>query len=239
MKTYDEFASVYDVFMADAPYDEWMDLILSHWPLAARDVADAGCGTGILTVPLSASARTCIGVDASETMLAKAQERALEMRSHVTFLCQDLRELRLPHAVDLVVSTCDVMNYLPLSDLPRVFAGIRKSLKPTGAFAFDIIGPRRVAALAQGYWHQIEDDAVLLHETRVVERVIEHEVHAFVRLDDGLYERIEEEHRQYYHEEAEVARVLRDCGFQVDSVLADFARERTGEADRLVFIARV
>ncbi|GMA59989.1 class I SAM-dependent methyltransferase [Alicyclobacillus fastidiosus] len=239
MKAYDEFATVYDVFMADAPYDEWMEILQSSWQLSALDVADVGCGTGILTVPLSTAARTCIGVDASETMLAKAQERAFEMRSHVNFLCQDLRELRLPRPVDLVVSTCDVMNYLPLADLPRVFEGIRRSLTPTGVFAFDIIGPRRVAALAEGYWHQIEDDAVLLHETRVVDRTIEHEVHAFIRLDDGLYERIEEEHRQYYHEEAEITAVLRGCGFRVDSVLADFARERTQEADRLIFIAQV
>ncbi|WP_206917353.1 class I SAM-dependent DNA methyltransferase [Alicyclobacillus suci] len=239
MTAYEQFASVYDIFMADAPYQPWLHLIESRWQITNFHVADVGCGTGTLTVPLAAKARTCVGVDASEAMLAQAQERAYDARVHVELLCQDVRALWLPRPVHLAVSTCDVVNYIPGTDLRQVFQAVHDALVPGGTFAFDIIGPARLAALADGYWHQIEEDAVLLHETRVVGQTIEHDVHAFVQVDDGLYERVEEQHLQYFHSEADISAALRDCGFNVCEVLADFAHKPTDAADRLVFITRV
>jgi SAM-dependent methyltransferase len=236
--SYEGFARIYDVFMADAPYAPWLKLLRDTYPLGEMDITDVGCGTGMLTVPLAALSRTVTGVDVSEEMLAKAQERAMAAHSRVTWLCQDMRHLRLPAPMDLIISTCDVVNYLNSHvDLKSAFSRIFEALKPGGRFAFDAIGPRRLAALAEGYWHQIEDVAVMLHETRVEDHRIEHDIHAFVMDEDGLYERIEERHRQMYFSATVLVECLEECGFQVTHQLADFEAGRLEHADRLVFIA--
>ncbi|WAH38521.1 class I SAM-dependent DNA methyltransferase [Alicyclobacillus dauci] len=240
MSTYESFASIYDIFMQDAPYDQWLQLLRSKFTLATMDVADIGCGTGMLTVPLSFDVSTCVGVDASEAMLAQAQDRAMEKRSRAQWVCEDMRSLLLPRKMDLIVSTCDVINYLQTeTELRQTFASVYTALKPNGYFLFDTIGPKRIEALREGYWHQIEDDAVLLHETRVTDRQIVHEVHAFVLAGHGdLYERIEERHVQQYFHSEEVTKLLEETGFTLLDVLSDFKPGAIDRADRVIYLAK-
>lgn len=238
MSTYEGFAQIYNLFMQDAPYGQWLALLRQNWTLASLDVADIGCGTGALTIPLSFETKTCVGVDASESMLAQAQARAIAERSRVNWLCQDIRQLRLPRLTNLVVSSCDVVNYLlSQGDLRAVFSAVYQALSPQGAFAFDAIGPTRVEALRDGYFHQIEEDAVMLHETKVKGNHISHEICAFVSTDDGLYERIEEQHTQMYFTPEEISDCLRACGFQIRNILADFQQTDLATADRVIYLA--
>ncbi|MFD1677762.1 class I SAM-dependent DNA methyltransferase [Alicyclobacillus fodiniaquatilis] len=245
MNPYEGFAQIYDQFMQDAPYEEWLQLLYTQGEaLRQWDVADIGCGTGMLTVPLSMCTRTCVGVDASEAMLSEAQMRGMEARAKVQWLCQDIRDLRLPRPMDLVISTCDVINYLTdQTALEHVLRAVWRALKPGGAFAFDIIGPKRFLMLQDGYWHQIEEDAVLLHQTRVQGTQIEHDVHAFLQVEadgqDDLYMRIEESHQQAYYDADTLVRCLKDCGFVVEQLLADFAADGSlDEANRIIVWAK-
>lgn len=242
MSVYERFAEVYDMFMQDAPYAAWLSYVTAHWNLDSMDIADIGCGTGVLTVPLARLAKTCVGIDSSEAMLTIAQERAFDEHVRVDWLCQDIRKMRLPRQLDLAISTCDVLNYLSgLSHLEEACRAVHKSLKPGGIFAFDAIGPKRMMSLAQGYWHQIEEDAALLHETRVVDKRIEHEVHAFVLDEDGRYDRIEEHHVQMFYTAEEIISVLRNIGFTQIEAFPDFKHGRIddADADRYIFVAMI
>ncbi len=76
VEAYSDFASVYDIFMDETPYDAWCEYIVK----TLRDngisdglVLDLGCGTGIMTRMLSSRGYDMIGVDVSEEMLAIAR----------------------------------------------------------------------------------------------------------------------------------------------------------------------
>ena len=78
MDAYTSFASVYDQFMDNIPYEEWgkyvRELLLEH---GIKDglVLDLGCGTGSMTEVLADYGYDMIGVDISEDMLEIAMEK--------------------------------------------------------------------------------------------------------------------------------------------------------------------
>ena len=55
---------------------------------------------------------------------------------------QDIRQLCLPHGVDLITANFDTVNHLVGDeDLPQLFRGVYKNLNSGGHFIFDIITP--------------------------------------------------------------------------------------------------
>ena len=54
MNAYTDFATVYDLFMEEVPYDQWLSFLEEIWRkegLQPEVIADLGCGTGNLLVP--------------------------------------------------------------------------------------------------------------------------------------------------------------------------------------------
>lgn len=77
MAAYQSFASVYDLFMDNVPYEEWCEYIkslLEEYGIKDGLVLDLGCGTGKMTRLLSAAGYDMIGVDNSEEMLEIARD---------------------------------------------------------------------------------------------------------------------------------------------------------------------
>lgn len=142
MEAYTDFASVYDTFMDDVPYQEWADFLVelidrygiskpmvrsANGNPAVNEkleeaeallssernlVLDLGCGTGTLTELLAGKGYDMIGVDLSQEMLNVALEKKEQSGSSVLYLCQDMRMLDLYSTVGTVISVCDSVNYL-------------------------------------------------------------------------------------------------------------------------------
>ncbi|MCL6631060.1 MAG: class I SAM-dependent methyltransferase [Alicyclobacillus herbarius] len=238
---YTLLASVYDRFMADAPDDAWLQWIAAHIPdLSRRSAADLGCGTGRFTVRLAPLVRRLIGVDASNDMLALAHDRARQTRVQVEWLCQDLVQLKLPSPVDLMVATCDSLNYLvDKEDLRQAFQAMRNNLTEDGWLCFDLIGPSRLAALREGLSYELADDAAVLFESVVQEDGrIDYEVHAFIQKENGDYQRIIEAHQQRYYAYEEIRDLLRKSGFSRVEVTGDFGASPLPLAERWLVVAR-
>ncbi len=81
----------------------WSSALASLLP--RLDVADFGCGTGVLSISLAQWARKVTAIDHSAAALAKARERAKrEGVENIEFLREDLHDLSLPTGKqDLVV----------------------------------------------------------------------------------------------------------------------------------------
>src|SRR5690625_814777 len=140
MATYHRFAFLYDELMADAPYDQWLSFTLTHTmnhPI--HQVVDLGCGTGEITYRLAKHFPEVIGIDKSETMLSIAEQKTFDKNLQVTYLKQDIRHVSGLTDVDLVVSYCDVINYLTtLADVRLVFKHVYDMLRDGGTFIFDV-----------------------------------------------------------------------------------------------------
>lgn len=101
-------------------------------------VADLGCGPGELTreLHLNLEAKTTVGVDNSEAMLAKSQAFA---GNGVSFEKADLRDfaarLASRNSFDLVVSNA-ALQWVP--DQPQVLEQLTRMLAPAGQLAIQV-----------------------------------------------------------------------------------------------------
>ncbi len=141
MEAYTSFASVYDTFMDNVPYEEWGEYIhsmLCEYGVEDGIVLDLGCGTGTMTEILAGYGYDMIGVDNSEDMLELAMEKRIASGHDILYLLQDMREFELYGTVRAVVSVCDSVNYITEpEELREVFRLVNNYLDPGGIFLFD------------------------------------------------------------------------------------------------------
>ena len=82
MQPYTGFASVYDIFMDNVPYDEWADYVqylLKKNKIDKGLLLELGCGTGSMTRRLASKGFDMIGIDNSEEMLSIAREKSAQV----------------------------------------------------------------------------------------------------------------------------------------------------------------
>lgn len=91
-------------------------------------VLDAGCGSGRVTAELSrrVPGGRVYGVDAAPSMVEHARA---SLGDHATILRQDLLELDLPEAVDLIFSNA---TFHWIADHEALFAALHGAMKPGG-----------------------------------------------------------------------------------------------------------
>ncbi|MBI4896448.1 MAG: methyltransferase domain-containing protein [Candidatus Aenigmarchaeota archaeon] len=136
-KLYDAWSKEYDT---DAYWDPAIqmekDLLVPLLGVKRNDVIlDIGCGTGRLTVALASMCNTIIGIDFSEHMLIRAQEKTKNLH-HVEYKKTDI-EKRLPFknsSFDKVICSL-VVNHI--KDINKFFHEINRVLKRDGVFVFD------------------------------------------------------------------------------------------------------
>lgn len=117
-------------------------------------ILDIGCGTGAASHHLQSRFpdSEVIALDWSERMLQQMQLRNGAGRNPRP-LCADMHDLPLPsRSVDMVFSNL-AMQWS--SDLPSLFTGIRRVLKPGGMFLFSSFGPDTLMELRTA-WAQAD-----------------------------------------------------------------------------------
>ena len=127
---------------------------LDYVKLAPARVLDLGCGTGQGVELLRGRYRNahCLGLDLAESMLRATAARFGWWR-RPSLLCASADRLPLADAsVDLVFSS---MTFQWCPDLDRLFAEIRRVLRPEGLLLFSTCGPDSLAELRQA-WAQVD-----------------------------------------------------------------------------------
>lgn len=227
MEAYTSFASVYDTFMDNVPYNKWGKYIrdmLGRYGVTEGLVLDLGCGTGTMTEILAGYGYDMIGVDDSEDMLELAMDKRLKSGHDILYLMQDMREFELYGTVKAVVSVCDSVNYMTeLEDLKEVFRLVNNYLDPGGIFLFDfntdykyreVMGDRTIAE-DRGDCSFIWDNYYYEEE-----RINEYDLTLFIRenVESGetgegqLYRKYTETHYQRGYTLDEIKELLREAG---------------------------
>lgn len=245
---YGDFAEFYDRLMEDAPYEQWMTFFeqaMARYDLVPRHIADLGCGTGTIAIPLFEQGYKVTGVDLSEEMLARAQEKVGQYSPRMRFLCQDLRELYLPEPCDVAISFCDTLNYLlEEDDLLEVFTRVKQTLRQGGVFLFDMHSVYKLREkLGNNVFYEMEDDVSYLWQSSFdpETNTVEYDVTFFSLVDEeeSLYRRFREVHTQRAYEVDVLKSMLGRAGFDTVEVYADFrfdVPEKT--AERYFFVAK-
>ena len=262
MEAYTSFASVYDKFMDNVPYEEWggyiHDLLCGY---GVRDgiVLDLGCGTGTMTELLAGYGYDMIGVDNSEDMLELAMEKRIASGHDILYLLQDMREFELYGTVRAVVSVCDSVNYITEpEELREVFRLVNNYLDPGGIFLFDFnteykyreaLGDRTIAE-DRGECSFIWDNCYYEDE-----QINEYDLTLFIREgaaagrdeaagenreeNGALYRKYRETHFQRGYTLEEIRELINSAGLVFDAAYdMDTRGEVTKTSERICVIAR-
>lgn len=258
MRSYRQFASVYDRLMEEMPYAEWMSFARKCWAKYGmpRTIVDLGCGTGNLAIPLARSGFSVYGIDLSAEMLSIARSKWDEPRRRagndepgaIRWLQQDMRDWELPEPVDTVISFCDCLNYL--TEPEDVVAALRHTyagLKPGGLFLFDVHAPITFERYAEEQPFVLDEKDVAYLWTCDYDpdsRTIDHDLTFFVRDEsvggaEAVYRRFEESHTQRAYDPKWIAEQLQTAGFELLHRTADFTWDAPNEqSERLFYVAR-
>lgn len=218
MEAYSGFASVYDEFMEDVPYDEWCDnlvKLLNDNGVTEGLIAELGCGTGSMTRRLAKRGFDMIGIDNSESMLSVAME---ENEEGSLYLLQDMRQFELYGTVEAFVCVCDSLNYITeKEDLLTVFRLVNNYLEKDGIFIFDInteykymnlLGTRTIA--------ENREDASFIWENTYYEdeKINEYELTLFIKNESGSFDKSTEYHYQRAYSLDEIKEVIKLSGME-------------------------
>lgn len=243
-KMYEDFSKVYDLFMRDIPYDDWASYIEGIWARAGLKpglVAELGCGTGNITIPLAKKGYEMIGIDLSADMLTVARQKTEDSRLDILYLNQDMREFELFGTVDSIISVCDNLNYILEEDeLLEVFRLVKNYLDPSGIFIFDLNTQYKFKhILASNNFCEATDAAAYIWENYFDEEAMINEycINFFVKAGE-LYERFQECHYERAYPVKTIEKLLKAAGLKLLHTYDAFTFDKPSDvSERVYFVA--
>lgn len=242
---YSGFASVYDLFMDEIPYDMWFSYV--HELLAVRGISeglvvDVACGTGEITKRLSDMGYETVGIDLSEEMLMVAREKC---SSDILLLHQNMCRLELPFEADAMVCLCDGINYLTEEEkLIRCFRSAYQHLKPGGIWVFDMKTPYFYQEVLgnQTFADNRESASYIWENEYDKETGINSYLLTIYELADekkDLFIRSEELHHQRAYSQNTIGKLLHEAGFRsITCYEALTEQEPSEKSERIYWIAQ-
>ena len=243
---YTSLSLFYDAFMQDVDYSAWCDFYEQAFARFStgnvENIADIGCGTGNITVPLAQRGYKMTGLDLSEEMLALAEQKAQEAGVSVRLLGSDMRSFSLGFRADAAICSFDCVNYLlKTADVEAAFYRAHENVEKGGLFIFDVATPYKYKNVLAGNSFVFEnDDVFMTWENYFNEKsgICNFYLTFFVR-EGELYRREEEEQRQRSYSLKTIKKLLGNTGFTVLGEYGDIDfSPLTEESERAFFICK-
>ena len=241
MDAYHNLAVSYDRLTNDVDYEATVDFyyeILKQEGLKPRTAVDLACGTGSVTAILAGKGLQVTAVDLSEEMLTVARQKAMDLENQPLFLCQNLRELYLPRAVDLAVCALDSLDYIiDPADCQKAIRRVYKYLNPGGIFIFDVNTPEKLRAMDGQVFLDEDDDVYCVWRGEFDEEtnICSYGMDLFQR-KGNLWERSFEEHCEYAYSADQLVGYLKAAGFTHIRVYGDRRTEAPAEGEQRIYI---
>ena len=236
---YANLAKWFEYLNDDCGYENWSQYLilkLENFPLTSG--LDVGCGGGWFTRAFAKHGYQMTGLDKSAEMLNFAQERALKEGARGEYLLGDITAFKSPKKFSFVTAINDCVNYIPKTKLNSAIKSVYNALEKNGVFLFDISSERKfLDKIANTVSVDDRDDVTYMSFNKAEEDGATMEVTLFVKQADGLYERLDEVHRQYRYTKAEILSALEKAGFTVLEA-EGFLGEDEDKSDRLCFLAQ-
>jgi len=240
---YKEFANIYDeLIYEDINYDKVAEKIIdlcNKNNISFEDYLDLACGTGNVAVQIAKYFKNTYAVDLSDDMLNVAFDKFKKNKIKAKVICQDMCELSLNKKFNLITSVLDSTNYITEDeDLIEYFSKVYEHLKDDGLFIFDINSYYKLSTvLGNNIYTYSSDDIFYTWENSFEEEVINMFLTFFVKQDNGLYEKFEEEHFERAYTEKYIEQVLEDCGFKFLKKFAGYSEQEVDEnSERILYV---
>ncbi len=211
-------------------------------------VLELGVGTGRVAVPLAKDGHEVVGIDRSEAMLARAEQRARRKAVRLRLLESDMRTFSLEQAFNLIAIPLNTFLMLTPDDRWACLARVREHLAPAGRLAIDVFqpDPNLIAGFDGGV---IEDwtrrdpdtdrDVTKFSSTRAN---VDHTTFRwwYEEVDkDGRVRRWQRETTMYYLYYREAELLLSAAGFDIETLHGDYdGSPVTPTSPKLLVVAR-
>ena len=187
-------------------------------PMAVLDLC---CGLGRHSMELARRGFTVTGVDRTAVYVEKAKKLAAAEKLEIEFIQEDMRQFCRPDTFDLVLNFYTSFGYFenPAEDR-RVIVNMEKSLKKGGRLVMDMAGKEILARIfRERDWH--EEDGVIWLEERKVSKDWTWIDNRWILLRGDRRDEFRVSHRLY--SAAELAALLKDCGFRSVEIYGNLA----------------
>ena len=240
---YGEFANIYDeLIYEDINYDKVAEKIIdlcNENGISFEDYLDLACGTGNVAIKVAKYFKNTYAVDLSDDMLNIAFDKFKKNKIKAKVICQDMCELSLNKKFNLITSVLDSTNYITEDeDLLQYFRKVYEHLKEDGLFIFDINSYYKLSnVLGNNIYTYSSDEIFYTWENSFEEEVLNMFLTFFVKQDNGLYEKFEEEHFERAYKESYIEQVLEECGFKFLKKFAGYSEEKVNEnSERILYV---
>jgi len=138
--------------------------LLGHLLRRPDTVCDLGCGTGTTAVELAQAGHKVYAVDASAEQCRQATRKIRAAKVKVRVIQADLRRVRLPEPVGLVLCEFNPLNHLGRKEeLEVAFRNVARALRPGGWFCFDLnMSPTYVKLSPMTLWEEGDGFCVVM-----------------------------------------------------------------------------
>lgn len=245
--SYDIFSSVYDILTENVEYERISNKICSLLHKNGVDrglLLDLGCGTGTLSFLLEQRGFDIIGVDASEDMLAVANEKKYEDNSSALFLCQKAEELDLFGTIQCAVSTLDTFNHIGnIEKIEKSISLVSLFMDMNGIFIFDMNTPYKHTKILGNNTFVYDMDEVYCVWQNSYDKASEKtdiDLDFFIKNeDDDCFERYSESFSEYVYDINEIINIIKKCGFTLLATTDDYSDEPVCDTtERITFICK-
>ncbi|CAI3248342.1 class I SAM-dependent DNA methyltransferase [Clostridium neonatale] len=242
---YKEFANIYDeLIYEDIDYDEISEKIISlsnENNIEFEDYLDLACGTGNVGVRVGKYFKNMYAVDLSNDMLNIAFEKFKQNKIKAKVICQDMSELSLNHKFNLITSVLDSTNYITeAEDLFNNFKSVYDHLKDDGLFIFDINSYYKLSEImGNNIYTYSSEDVFYTWENTFEDNILNMFLTFFVKNENNLYERFEEEHFEKAYQEKDIEDILNEIGFNILGKFCGYSDLKPdNNSERILYVLR-
>jgi ubiquinone/menaquinone biosynthesis C-methylase UbiE len=207
-------------------------------------ILDVACGEGRISIALARLGFRVTGLDASESLLQRAKQKALRAKMDIEWLQRDMREIGIDNRFDAVVNMFTSFGYFNSnSDNLKALQSMNKALKKSGKFILDIENIFFVARAAQisgseSIYRPIDNFKGWVEEVTDF-NPLEQRVEMSLRLwfpERGIIKTGKASYRAFTF--LEIRNLLEESGFLVHGVYGDFSLNNYRvDSERMVILS--
>jgi SAM-dependent methyltransferase len=169
MTVFGLYARYYDLLYRQKDYGAEAQYVVANLPAlhaGTCSIFEMGCGTGAHAQALAQMGYSVAGIDVSEAMLQRAQQRCDALpqaeRRKMSFTAGDVRTYRCGQSFDAVLSLFHVMSYqVSNEDLDAAFATAAAHMHDDSVFLFDFwYGPAVLSTRPETRVRRLENESI-------------------------------------------------------------------------------
>ncbi|EHJ00194.1 Methyltransferase type 12 [Clostridium sp. DL-VIII] len=240
---YKEFANIYDeLIYEDINYDKVAEKVIklcNENNINFEDYLDLACGTGNVAVRVAKYFKNIYAVDLSDDMLNIAFDKFKKNKVKAKVIRQDMSELNLNRKFNLITSVLDSTNYITEDeDLFDYFSSVYEHLKDDGLFIFDINSYYKLSTvLGNNIYTYSSEEIFYTWENSFEDDVLNMFLTFFVKSENDLYEKFEEEHFERAYTEEYIEEALKKCKFNIINKFEGYSDENVKEnSERILYV---